>query len=190
MNGYQVIRTLEERTGGAWRPSPGAIYPALAQLEDEGLIATADGGRKAFTLTDAGRAHVDQLGDKVRPWEGVAEDLTAETEQGLGGTAELWVALGQLGLATRAVGQAGDPDVTRAATELLQESRRALYQLLAQERADDLEDDVDDDLPDDIQDDLRDDAAGRPADRDAAGDDAVIDGEIVDDEPSDGSPRG
>lgn len=171
MNGYQIIRALEERTGGAWRPSPGAIYPALAQLEDEGLIAPAEGGKKVFTLTDAGRAEVEQLGEKARPWEGVAQDATAEAEQGLGGTAELWIALGQLGLATRAVGQAGDPDVTRAATELLEESRRGLYRLLAEQNADDLEDDdVQDEVPGDRDDD---------DDRDDA--EAVIEGEVVDD---------
>lgn len=195
MNGYQLIRALEERTGGAWRPSPGAIYPALAQLEDEGLIAPADGGRKVFTLTEAGRAEVEQLGERVRPWQGVAEDLTAQTERGLGGTAELWMALGQLGLATRAVGQAGDPDVTRAAVELLEESRRGLYRLLAQQRADDLaDDDVQDDLDDDLDDDVQD---AVPGDRDADEtdgvedvDDAVIDGEIVADARDDVPPRG
>ncbi|MCB1253977.1 MAG: PadR family transcriptional regulator [Austwickia sp.] len=172
LNGYQVIRTLDERTGGAWRPSPGAIYPALAQLEDEGLIVPADGGGKVFTLTDAGRAEVEQIGDRARPWEGVAEDVTAEAEQGLGGTAELWVALGKLGLATRAVGQAGDPDVTRAATELLEESRRGLYRLLAQERADDLEDDdLDDEDPQDV-------VVGESDDPHAPDD--VVDGEVID----------
>lgn len=187
MNGYQIIQTLDERTGGVWRPSSGAVYPALAQLEDEGLIGPAEGGKKVFSLTDAGRAEVEQLGERARPWEGVAQDATTDAQEGLGGTAELWIALGQLGLATRAVGQAGDPDVTRAATELLEESRRGLYRLLAQDGADDLEDDEGaedmDDL-DDIQDEVR---------ADHADDDAVVDGEIVEDGPggpNDGTPRG
>ena len=54
-NGYQVIQEIAERTGGAWKPSPGSIYPTLQQLEDEGLVVqTEDGGRKAYALTDEG----------------------------------------------------------------------------------------------------------------------------------------
>ncbi len=172
MNGYQMIRSIAERTGGVWRPSPGAIYPALAQLEDEGLIEQADGGGKVYRLTDAGRAEVDAAADRPRPWE----SATREAEDGLGGTADLWMALGQLALATRAVGQAGDRYVTQAAVELLTESRRGLYRLLAQDSvSDDL--DGDDDEADDIQDVLTADARGR-AD---APDDEPVEGEVVDD---------
>ena len=58
MNGYQIIQEISERSGGVWRPSPGSVYPALQQLEDEGLIRaeSAEGGRRAYTLTDEGRA--------------------------------------------------------------------------------------------------------------------------------------
>ena len=60
-NGYQVIQEIAERTGGAWKPSPGSIYPTLQQLEDEGLVVqTEDGGRKAYALTDEGRGYVDE----------------------------------------------------------------------------------------------------------------------------------
>ena len=56
-HGYDLIRELEERTGGAYRPSPGVIYPTLALLEDEGFIRPSDGeaGRKLFEVTDPGR---------------------------------------------------------------------------------------------------------------------------------------
>ena len=51
-NGYQIMQALAERTQGMWRPSPGAVYPALSQLEDEGLIESFDNeGQKAFRLT-------------------------------------------------------------------------------------------------------------------------------------------
>ncbi len=159
MNGYQMIRAIADRTGGVWRPSPGAIYPALAQLEDEGLIEQADGDGKVYALTEAGHTQVEAAGDRARPWE----SATQEAEEGLGGTSDLWMALGQLALATRAVGQAGDPYVTQAAVELLKESRRGLYRLLAQDSvADDLDgdldgdvdevDEADDELGDDVQD--------------------------------------
>jgi DNA-binding PadR family transcriptional regulator len=69
-HGYELIKELEERTGGAYRPSAGVIYPTLALLEDEGLVRQTDGevGRKLFEPTDEGRkiveesrAHVDAI---------------------------------------------------------------------------------------------------------------------------------
>ena len=76
-NGYQIMQELEERSEGLWRPSPGSVYPALQQLEDEGLIRSEEAdGRRLYHLTEAGRAAetwddvdrtwnaVDQLGDR------------------------------------------------------------------------------------------------------------------------------
>ena len=52
-NGYQIMQEVEERSDGVWRPSPGSVYPALQQLEDEGLIRSEElEGRKLFALTD------------------------------------------------------------------------------------------------------------------------------------------
>src|SRR3954449_12529221 len=60
MHGYQLMQAISERSGGRWTPSPGAIYPTISQLEDEGLVTvTADAGRKLVALTDAGREHVE-----------------------------------------------------------------------------------------------------------------------------------
>ena len=60
-NGYQLMQTIEERSGGRWRPSPGSVYPTLAQLEDEGLIRAIErDGTKLFELTDAGREQAEQ----------------------------------------------------------------------------------------------------------------------------------
>ena len=55
-HGYELIRALEERTGGSYRPSPGVIYPTLSLLEDEGFARPtgAEGGRKAFEITETG----------------------------------------------------------------------------------------------------------------------------------------
>ena len=71
-NGYQIIQEISERTNGVWRPSPGSVYPALQQLEDEGLIRaeTSESGRKAFALTDEGRAYADSHADKSEPRPG------------------------------------------------------------------------------------------------------------------------
>src|ERR1700684_1338068 len=70
-NGYQIMQEVQERSDGVWRPSPGSTYPALQQLEDEGLIRAQDlDGRKLFELTDAGREYVEERGeDKPAPWE-------------------------------------------------------------------------------------------------------------------------
>src|SRR5690349_24054478 len=70
-NGYQIMQEVEERSGGVWRPSPGSVYPALSQLEDEGLIHTQDeDGRRVFAITDAGREVVAARGeDRLAPWE-------------------------------------------------------------------------------------------------------------------------
>jgi DNA-binding PadR family transcriptional regulator len=60
-HGYELIRALEERTGGAYRPSPGVIYPTLSLLEDEGFAAQTggEGGRKLYEITAAGREALD-----------------------------------------------------------------------------------------------------------------------------------
>ena len=61
MHGYQLMRTIAERSGGRWNPSAGAVYPTLSALADEGLITLVEtDGRKLATLTDAGVAHVEE----------------------------------------------------------------------------------------------------------------------------------
>src|SRR3954447_11750697 len=70
-NGYGLIQEIERRSDGAWRPSPGSVYPALAQLEDEALVRPEDeGSGKRFALTDEGRAHVTEHREKLgEPWK-------------------------------------------------------------------------------------------------------------------------
>src|SRR5213080_658585 len=58
-NGYQLMQAIEERSDGAWRPSPGSVYPTLQQLEDEGLVtAVQRDGQRVFEITEAGSRHV------------------------------------------------------------------------------------------------------------------------------------
>src|SRR5919108_1951248 len=65
-NGYQLMQEIEQRSDGVWRPSPGSVYPALQQLEDEGLVRVEPGeGRKAYGLTDEGRAYVEEHADEL-----------------------------------------------------------------------------------------------------------------------------
>src|SRR6202011_2521798 len=77
-NGYQIMQEVQERSDGEWRPSPGSVYPALSQLEDEGLIRTEVlDGRKLFALTDAGRKLLEERGsDTPAPWEQMSGELS------------------------------------------------------------------------------------------------------------------
>src|SRR3954454_4590630 len=75
MHGYEMIQELEERTDGVWRPSPGAIYPALQLLEDEGLVtADAEAGKRLFSLTETGREEAAKAGDR-KPWDEVTAGI-------------------------------------------------------------------------------------------------------------------
>jgi DNA-binding PadR family transcriptional regulator len=124
MHGYEMISELEQRTGGVWRPSPGSIYPTLQLLEDEGLIVSEQSeGRKRFTLTDEGRA---QAATAEQPWRGLDESRVSEMqafrEAGFG-----------IMQALRQVGMTGNEDQRRQALEVLNETKRRLYAILAAE---------------------------------------------------------
>src|SRR4051812_22104061 len=120
MHGYQLMQAIAERSGGRWTPSPGAIYPTISQLEDEGLVTvTADAGRKLVTLTDAGREYLESQGDPFAgfPAGGPSVDLRALVEQLHG--------------AVRQVARSGTEAQLTAAAGIIAEARRALYLLLA-----------------------------------------------------------
>jgi DNA-binding PadR family transcriptional regulator len=126
-NGYQLMQAIEERSGGFWRPSPGSVYPTLAQLEDEGLIRSveADGARR-FEITDAGREHLEDRVDEPAPWEPGVEHANNPL-------AELGPLVIQIGKATFQVASVGDQRQRDQAQELLAKTRRALYRILAEE---------------------------------------------------------
>ncbi len=125
MHGYQLMQAVAERSGGRWTPSPGAVYPTLSQLEDEGLVTvTADAGRKLATLTEAGRSAVEELrGTGNDPFAGAADGAPAPDVRGL---------LEQLHGAVRQVARTGTEAQLTAAAEVLAQARRALYLLLAE----------------------------------------------------------
>jgi DNA-binding PadR family transcriptional regulator len=125
-NGYQLMEEIERRSDGAWRPSPGSIYPALSQLEDEGLIrAEESAGRRSFGLTDDGRAYVDEHREELgSPWEEAGRDVPGE----LG---DLRSSMAQIGIAAFQVMQSGDPEQVAEAKRILADTRKALYQILA-----------------------------------------------------------
>ena len=130
-NGYQLMQEIESRSDGAWRPSPGSVYPALQQLEDEGLVRAEESeGRKAFALTDEGAAHVEQNREKLgEPWAGLGPEFS-------GAAGDYWKQLKPLMEAVKQVGMVGDDDAIARASEVLADTRRKLYAILAEDRAD------------------------------------------------------
>ena len=76
-HGYDLIRAIEDLTGGEYAPSPGVVYPTLTLLQDMGLIeeAAGEGPRKPFQVTDEGRAHLEEKADEVEALFERLEDL-------------------------------------------------------------------------------------------------------------------
>jgi DNA-binding PadR family transcriptional regulator len=125
-NGYQVMQELEERSAGAWRPSPGSVYPALQLLADEGLIRgeSREGGT-VYELTDAGRAHVQENRERFgEPWRQADADFPE-------GMRDLGRVLGEVHMAAKQVLRTGDVAHAKAAAAVLAETRRKLYGILA-----------------------------------------------------------
>lgn len=126
-NGYQLMQAIEQRSEGVWRPSPGSVYPTLAQLEDEGLIRSVQSeGARRFEITDAGREHLEKRADEPAPWEPASEDA----DNPLTELAPLVIAIGK---ATFQVASVGDQEQRDRAQALLAETRRGLYRILAED---------------------------------------------------------
>jgi DNA-binding PadR family transcriptional regulator len=126
MHGYQIIQEIGERTGGAWQPSPGAVYPALQLLEDQGLIrAEETEGRRVYHLTDSGRSLVEERREELT---GLWEAVNRSADEG---TTELRDLYGQLGAAVRQVAHEGTPTEIAEARKLLIAARKQLYRILA-----------------------------------------------------------
>jgi DNA-binding PadR family transcriptional regulator len=125
-NGYQIMQEVEQRSDGVWRPSPGSVYPALQQLEDEGLIRSQEGeGRKLFALTDEGRARVQERPqDATAPWEEMSGEVSDEAH-------ELGKLMREVGFAFVQVMRTGSKAQIGKAREVLSGTRRDLYRILA-----------------------------------------------------------
>jgi DNA-binding PadR family transcriptional regulator len=127
MHGYQIIQAIETRSGGAWKPSPGSIYPTLQLLADEALVSAAQvGERKVYSLTETGRVAAAEFTSADQPWEPRrnknGESAVALTKAG----ASLAQALAQ-------VAHSGTPEQSERAIELINETRRKVYAILAED---------------------------------------------------------
>jgi DNA-binding PadR family transcriptional regulator len=123
-NGYQLMQEIERRSDGVWRPSPGSVYPALQQLEDEGLVRVEETeGRRLYHLTDSGRTAAAEAGE---PWEAASDAVDSDVW-------ELFGEARQVGMAIFQLAQAGSADQLAAARDVLANARRALYGILAED---------------------------------------------------------
>ena len=132
MNGYQVIQQIAERSGGAWKPSPGSVYPTVQQLEDEGLVeGYEEAGRRLLRLSAEGRSYVEshpeELAATWRPFDQGEDDERP---------GDLKPVIGQVMGAVWQVVVSGTKQQQAEAAEILAETRRKLYGILADADAD------------------------------------------------------
>ena len=124
MHGYQMMQEIQQRSDGAWQPSPGSIYPTLQQLADEELVVSAsESGKNVFSLTDEGRGAAAELGD-APPWQRLSEDQTLEARG-------MRASMGKLIAGVKLVAVTGDETQIEAAAEIGNDARRRIYTLLA-----------------------------------------------------------
>ena len=127
MHGYELITELETRSEGRWRPSPGAIYPALEKMEAHGAVTSSDvDGKRQFSLTDRGR----QMLAEIREAQGADAELPWN-HSGTGGRGELRRLMSELGGQVRQIARFGSAEQREAATAALEETKRTLYEILA-----------------------------------------------------------
>jgi DNA-binding PadR family transcriptional regulator len=125
LHGYDVIRALEDRSGGRWRPSPGSVYPTLQMLEEAGLVKGEEkDGKRVFQITDAGREELAARQEEGRaPWDHGEDDDDVH---------ELRASAFQLAAAARQVSHAGSAEQVTRAKDVLDEARKKIYGILAE----------------------------------------------------------
>lgn len=124
MHGYEMMQELEGRTGGAWRPSAGSIYPTLQQLEDEGLVKSEEiGDRRRYTLTDAGREEAGRR-EGPPPWE---------AQSAAGGGGDLREAAFRVAAAVMQAASTGTDEQVAQVREILVDARQRIYSVLGEE---------------------------------------------------------
>src|ERR1700742_1271962 len=134
MHGYEMIKEIEERSEGAWTSSAGSIYPMLQLLEDEGLIRGEDtDGKRRFTLTDEGRKEQEEKSGDVTPWDAVRAGIPT-------GHLQLRGSIHQLLSAVKAVASDGNEEQQAQVREILDDTRRKIYGILAEGPAEETQD--------------------------------------------------
>ena len=125
MHGYEMIQELDSRTNGIWRPSPGSIYPTLQLLEDEGLIEPeSEGSRKSYRLTADGRPEAETAAQNA-PWAQIGDETMSQVTDFREAAVGILAALKQVGFN-------GTPEQRQKALEVLNDTKRKLYTILAE----------------------------------------------------------
>jgi DNA-binding PadR family transcriptional regulator len=126
-NGYQMIQDIEGRSRGVWRPSPGSVYPALQQLEDEGLVSGDEsGGSRAYLLTEQGREQALRHLEAEAPWDEVARSVPADRH-------ELRLLWAQLNEAFAHLTRTASDQQVAEAKKLIKQTRKSVFQILAED---------------------------------------------------------
>lgn len=148
MHGYQIIRAVEARSGGTWKPTPGSVYPTLQVLDDEGLVSAEQvGERKVYSLTDTGRlaaaaaasAATDSANaDSAHAGAAYAASGSPKAPQqawgqGVHSALALTKSAAKLAQVMTLVAQTGTSRQTERAVAIVDEARRKLYAILAEE---------------------------------------------------------
>ena len=127
-HGYDVIQRLEEKTAGAWRPSPGSVYPTLQLLEDEGLVQSVErDAKRVYEITATGR---EEAARRIEEAGGTPWDLAGRDDDRIG---ELRDALRQLMVAAKQVGVSNDRARLDRTVEILNRARKEIYTMLAED---------------------------------------------------------
>jgi len=126
-HGYDLIQRLEEKSDGAWRPSPGSVYPTLQMLEDEGLVrSTERDGKRTFELTDAGTA---EAAERVAEAGGTPWELAGRGRV----HGELRASMAQLAMAIKQSAVAGSDEQRARVLEILKDARKRIYAVLSED---------------------------------------------------------
>ncbi|HKV27092.1 MAG TPA: PadR family transcriptional regulator, partial [Candidatus Acidoferrales bacterium] len=131
-HGYQLMKDLEERSGGLYRASAGAIYPTLQQLEDEGLVKVSEeDGKRIYRVTDAGKKELDSNKETVeRIWERAKGFREWAPWMGPEGSAVAKAAALVMKSALRAATRGGgEPDRIKKIREILEKAQQELDKL-------------------------------------------------------------
>ncbi|WP_394730982.1 PadR family transcriptional regulator [Altererythrobacter sp. GH1-8] len=140
-HGYELIKAIEELTGGAYAPSPGAVYPTLQMLEEEGLIKPAkakakegdeeSGGKKPFKVTKAGSEELEARADEVDELMGRLNEHGERAERVQQKSPDLFRAMGNLASVLKNRAKAGklDQDTINQIVDIIDEVAKRIERL-------------------------------------------------------------
>ena len=128
MHGYQIIQELSDRSGGAWTPGPGSIYPTLQAMEDQDLVISEQtGSKRVYSLTESGKA-LAETSEEQAPWDQIAESSEPMLE--------LRQAMGTLSMAVMQLVHAASEEQIAKAVSIIDGARKAIYLMLASDSPD------------------------------------------------------